>query len=243
MAAAVAVVPGLADVVAAALAPFLEAAARGATTGAAGAEGAFFLADCGLEALGSETAPSVDLPAAVLVDGAWTPAHERSHKRRARQKMQLPDAAQRRGKGHPGDRMLVLANECCGRQRISARDRGRHLFKRGACQWKRQGRQGRQAVADLCADAGRHGRWSSIYEQLGLGVGLLRGVAALLASALATAMRTHLASTAILAPPFFLAVRAAVAAFLAAASLLRVHADGATATLFALRTVAFVLAN
>ena len=70
MAAAVAVVPGLADVVAAALAPFLEAAARGATTGAAGAEGALFLADCGLEALASETAPSVDLPAVVLVDGA-----------------------------------------------------------------------------------------------------------------------------------------------------------------------------
>ena len=70
MAAAVAVVPGLADVVVAALAPFLEVAARGATSGAEGAETAFFLEDCGLEALASETAPSVDLSAVVLVDGA-----------------------------------------------------------------------------------------------------------------------------------------------------------------------------
>ena len=65
--AAVAVAPGVAAVVVASLAvdtPFLVVVARGATTGTEGAEGAFFLDDCGLEVLAS------DLPAVVLVDGA-----------------------------------------------------------------------------------------------------------------------------------------------------------------------------
>ena len=67
VAAVVVVAPGVAAVVVASLAadtPFLVVVARGATTGTEGAEGAFFLDDCGLEVLAS------DLPAVVLVDGA-----------------------------------------------------------------------------------------------------------------------------------------------------------------------------